>query len=225
MKREGYHTWQAFLDLLFCNLLLYAGLFAMAFVLINISKENKKVDAKADFIITFSWPDDFDDDVDSYVEDPSGHLVCFQRREDGLMHLDRDDYGKSNDVVITPFGVVNYNQNREIVTIRGTIKGEYVVNAHLYRRNKADQPPVPVTVTIEKLNPFVKLITSKVIYLQNKGDEVTVCRFVLNEDGDVESINDLEKKFTRDPSRYGVPQQHPDYSRGNPDDNYNFEGE
>ena len=98
-KRRIYHTNTAFLDLLFCTLLLFTGLFTIAFILISPTKEDKKVDAKAEFIITVTWPKDFDDDVDTYCEDPSGHLVFFRRREDGLMHLDRDDLGKRNDTI------------------------------------------------------------------------------------------------------------------------------
>ena len=61
---------------------------------------------------------DLDDDVDTYVEDPSGNLVAFMRREEGLMHLDRDDLGKRNDSVLPDYGVVEYTENRELVTLR-----------------------------------------------------------------------------------------------------------
>ena len=90
MKRN-YHTNLAFLDLLFNTLLCFAALFSLAFILINPSKKNKNVDAKAEFIITVIWPSEMDDDVDTYVEDPEGNLIAFNRREQGLMHLDRDD--------------------------------------------------------------------------------------------------------------------------------------
>ena len=63
MKRN-YHTELAFLDLLFNTLLCFAALFALSFILINPSKQNKNVEAKADFIITVTWPADMDDDVD-----------------------------------------------------------------------------------------------------------------------------------------------------------------
>ena len=116
MKRN-YHTNMAFLDLLFNTLLCFAALFSLAFVLINPSKKNKTVDAKAEFIITVIWPSDMDDDVDTYVEDPEGNLIAFNRREQGLMHLDRDDVGYSFDTIQTSFGVVEYKENREMVSI------------------------------------------------------------------------------------------------------------
>ena len=100
MKRN-YHTETAFLDLLFNTLLCFAALFSLSFDLINPSKQTKNVEAKADFIITVVWPADMDDDVDTYVEDPAGNLVAFMRREQGLMHLDRDDTGFQSDRIRT----------------------------------------------------------------------------------------------------------------------------
>ena len=133
MKRN-YHTNMAFLDLLFNTLLCFAALFCLAFILINPSKKNKTVEAKAEFMITIIWPADMDDDVDTYVEDPEGNLVAFNRREQGLMHLDRDDVGFSSDRIQTSFGVVEYKENREIVSLRGIVPGEYVVNVHMYTK-------------------------------------------------------------------------------------------
>jgi hypothetical protein len=92
MKRN-YHTSLSFLDLLFNTVLCFAALFALSFILINPSREDKNVEVKAEFIITVTWPNDLNNDVDTYVEDPQGRLVAFMRREEGLMHLDRDDVG------------------------------------------------------------------------------------------------------------------------------------
>ena len=110
------------------------------------------------------------------------------------MHLDRDDLGNSNDRIQTELGMVEYDDNREMVTIRGIISGQYVVNIHAY--SKREGIPVPVLVTIEKINPF-STIVSKTITLNEPGQEETVCRFILNSNGDVVSINELPKSFTR----------------------------
>jgi len=130
MKRN-YHTNMAFLDLLFNTLLCFAALFVLSFILINPSKKENNIKAKADFMITVTWNKDLDDDVDTYVEDPVGNLVAFMRREEGLMHLDRDDLGHRNDTINTPNGPIEYKENREIVTLRGFVPGEYVVNVHM----------------------------------------------------------------------------------------------
>ena len=192
MKRN-YHTNLSFLDLLFNTLLCFAALFALSFVLINPSKKKNNVRMKAEFMITTTWPRDLDDDVDMYVEDPQGNLVAFMRREEGLMHLDRDDLGHRNDSIDTEWGVIEFKDNREIVTIRGTVPGEYVVNVHMYMKRSA-VVEVPVTIQLDKINPY-STVTIKEVILRISGDEGTAFRFTLNKDGDVIDIYHLKKSL------------------------------
>ena len=193
MKRN-YHTNLAFLDLLFNTLLCFAALFSLAFILINPSQKNKTVDAKAEFIITVIWPSEMDDDVDTYVEDPEGNLIAFNRREQGLMHLDRDDTGLSFDTISTSFGLVEYKENREMVTIRGYVPGEYVVNVHMY--TKREDAETPVTIILEKINPY-KVVTGRNVVLKVKGDEKTAFRFTVDDEGKVIQTNQLEKGLAK----------------------------
>ena len=195
MKRN-YHTSLSFLDLLFNTLLCFAALFALSFILINPSKQDKNVEVKAEFIITVTWPDDLNNDVDTYVEDPQGRLVAFMRREEGLMHLDRDDVGKFNDILSTPFGDVEYNENREVVTLRGTIEGEYVVNVHMYMQ-RSEESPTPVRIQLDKINPF-QIVTVKDVILDTTGSEKTAFRFTIDKEGEVNDINQLPKTLTRE---------------------------
>ena len=201
MKRN-YHTDLAFLDLLFNTLLCFVALFSLAFILINPSKKNKTVDAKAEFIITVIWPSDMDDDVDTYVEDPEGNLVAFNRREQGLMHLDRDDTGVAFDTISTSFGVVTYKENREMVSIRGYVPGEYVVNVHMY--TKREDKETPVTIILEKINPY-SVITGRNVVLMERGDEKTAFRFTVNSEGKVIQTNQLEKSLTTTNPRPTLP--------------------
>ena len=201
MKRN-YHTNLAFLDLLFNTLLCFAALFSLAFILINPSKKNKTVDAKAEFIITVIWPSDMDDDVDTYVEDPEGNLIAFNRREQGLMHLDRDDTGLSFDTISTSFGLVEYKENREMVSIRGYIPGEYVVNVHMY--TKREDKETPVTIILEKINPY-KVVTGRNVVLKLRGDEKTAFRFTVDDEGKVIQTNQLEKGLAGQNPRPTLP--------------------
>lgn len=194
MKRN-YHTNLAFLDVLFNTLLCFAALFALSFVLINPSKSEKNVEMKAEFVIVVTWPQELDDDVDVYLEDPQGHLVAFMRREDGLMHLDRDDLGSRNDFINTPAGRIEYPQNREIVTIRGIVPGEYVLNVHMYTK-KSVGVSTPVTVLVDKINPYGTVVV-KTVELGNAGDEKTICRFVVDKEGKVTDVTYLFKKLTQ----------------------------
>lgn len=162
----------------------------------KIEKE-KKVESKAEFLITITWPEESSNDVDTYVEDPLGNLVFFRSREKGLLHLDRDDLGTRNDTIILPDGTrYEVKENREIVTIRGIIPGEYTVNVHMYLRQD-DNKDTPVTIRLEKINPSMKIITIKEVILKENGDEKTAFRFKLDKEGDVISINDLQKDLAR----------------------------
>ena len=194
MKRQ-YHTNLAFLDVLFNTLLCFAALFAMSFILINPSKTDRNVVAKGEFMIIVTWPKDMDNDVDMYVEDPEGHLVAFMRREEGLMHLDRDDLGERNDIVQTEFGEIEYNENREIVTLRGIVPGEYVINVHMYMR-RDPSPTTLVTVQLDKINPFSTVMIKR-ISLGDSGDEKTAFRFTLDKEGEVIEVNELPKTLTQ----------------------------
>lgn len=190
-----YNTNTAFLDVLFNTLLAFVALFVLAFSMMNVTKNKKNsIESKAEFLITVTWNKDLDDDVDTYVEDPEGHLVCFTRREDGLMHLDRDDLGKSNDRVITQFGIIQVDENKEIVTLRGIVPGEYVINTHMYLKRSTN--PIEVMVQVEKLNPY-KVIAIKKVKLEASGDEKTALRMNIDKTGKVLNINELSKSLVR----------------------------
>ena len=194
MKRE-YHTNLAFLDVLFNTLLCFAALFAMSFILINPSKKDNNVVEKGEFVIVMTWPKEMDNDVDIYVEDPEGNLVAFMRREEGLMHLDRDDLGQRNDTVQTQFGEIEYDENREIVTLRGIIPGEYVINVHMYMKRE-ESLLTPITIQHDKINPYSTIMIKRVT-LGDSGEEKTAFRFTLNNDGDVVEINELQKTLVQ----------------------------
>lgn len=186
----------SFLDLLFNMLLAFTALFVLAFASMN---QNKKMpEAKGAYIITVTWPQDFNDDIDTYVQDPEGKLVFFGRREDGLMHLDRDDLGHSNDKVQTQFGIIEYKENREVVTLRGTSPGEYCVNIHVYRRNNSeDKRPVEVMVQLDKITPsYLPIVQKKVIVTQN-GEEKTMFRFKVDAKENIVSLSYDPKSLIR----------------------------
>ena len=194
MQRR-YHTNLPFLDLLFNVLIGFVFLFIVSFLLINPIAKRADIEVKAEFLITVFWPDNLEDDVDIYVEDPAGNLVWFKSREPGLMHLDRDDLGKRNDEVVTAAGTILFPENREIVTLRGIVPGEYVVNVHCYF--KVGSKPVPVTVQIDKINPY-SVVLRQTVDLANKGEEITVTRFSVNSKGEVTNINKLPKKLVQE---------------------------
>lgn len=198
MRREKYKSSVAFIDLLFNITIGLAMLFIVAFLLINPIAKKGDIIIKAEFIITMSWPKESRDDIDLYVMDPQKVIVYFRQRDKGLLHLDRDDLGYSNDVVVTESGSYSTDFNEEHVTIRGIIPGEYIINAHWFGKGSGrigelvpQSDTVEVTIKIEKLNPY-KLIWTGNKTLTAVGDEITFLRFTVDNKGEVISSNELE---------------------------------
>lgn len=180
-----------FTDLLFNALLGFVVMFVLAYLMINPIARTGAVDPKAEFLITLTWPDGRKEDVDLYVADPAGNLVWFREREVGLMHLDRDDLGQRNDVIEVGGDRVVNPLNQEVVSVRGIVPGEYVVNVHLYRAT-ADLPVV-AKVKVEKLNPRVEVVFYGDVVLRRQGDERTAARFSVRPDGGFADVNRLPR--------------------------------
>jgi len=205
MRRDRYKTSIAFIDLLFNITIGLTMLFIIAFLLINPVAKKGDIIVKAEFIITMSWPSDSQDDIDLYLKDPSGNVVYFRQKDKGLTNLDRDDLGIANDTIETATGKTVFKINEEHITIRETIEGQYIVNAHWYAQSKLAKnymtgetyklnDSIEVTVKVEKLNPYsLVYVGTKVLSYQ--GDETTFVRFTLDSDGKVISTSELPFKL------------------------------
>lgn len=186
-------TFVPFTDILFNALLGFTVMVFIAFSLIRPDAKSGAVDVKAEMIITVSWPDHSPDDIDTYLEDPAGHIVWYNTREAGLIHLDRDDRGQYRDTITVGGKQIDYPLNQETVTVRGLVPGEYVLNVFYYLTQ--DQLSVPVTVKVEKINPVVKVVYISTLDLAKQGDEKTVVRFTLDADGNVADLNQRPKSL------------------------------
>ena len=60
--------------MLFKALQVVAFLFFLALIAMKPHAEDGKIEKKAEFLITMTWPDEHPDDVDLYVQDPAGKL-------------------------------------------------------------------------------------------------------------------------------------------------------
>jgi len=182
------------LDLLFNMLLIFFVFWVIAMV--NIQEEKaKSITTKAEFVITVTWPLNDSNDVDTWLQDPLQNVAFFRNKQRAMMHLDRDDLGSANDTIYLPDGtLLKYPYNQEIMTIRGVIPGEWILNVHLYRRNQNKTPTI-VNIKMEKLNPFVKTIIMKDIILEDQWDEVTVSRFEMTNAGKIVGFDDTYKQL------------------------------
>jgi len=194
---DRYKSTLAFTDLLFNVLIGFAFLFIIAFILINPVEETKKIDSKAEFLIMMEWPDESKYDIDLWMQDPLKTIVGFPNKEGGWLHLDRDDLGQANDMIAMNDGTVELiEQNREIMTVRGIVPGEWIVNTHFYsaKADKYKVKPVKVRYTVIKINPY-REVEVGMVTLNQPGAEKTMIRFTIDEKGDVISKNKLQKKI------------------------------
>jgi uncharacterized protein YfaP (DUF2135 family) len=152
-------------DMLFNMLIAFVFCFIIAFLSINPkAQKSGDIPAKAEFIITLSWPDNDPNDLDLWTQGPSGEVVWFRNREAGLMHLDRDDRGSSNNTIIVNGKKVVNPLRQEVTTIRSIIPGEYVANVHYYETKELDPndpkagKPVEATLTVIKVNPKAEVV-------------------------------------------------------------------
>ena len=180
-------TFVPFTDILFNVVIGLAFMVFIAFALINPTAKTGAVDLKAELLITMNWPDNNPNDMDIYVQDPAGNIVWYHSREGGLMHLDHDDRGSTRERIVVNGRTIQSPLNQEIVTIRGIVPGEYVVNAQQFLATSADK--LPVSIKIEKLNPVASVVFYGTHEFDHKGQEETFVRFTLDADGKVGDVN------------------------------------
>ena len=197
----------AFTDLLFNIVVGLAFLFLLAFILMNPIAKEKDVEEKSDFIIVMTWDDESGDDIDLWVRDPGGRIVSFRNRGIGVMHLDRDDLGLSNDKVQGPDGKIVYvYRNKEVVSLRGFSEGTYLVNAHVYNKKPWKDGKMRrsnIKIELIKLNPYSEVAQAEFIGI-GRGQEFTAFHFTLNADGEVIKLSSKREALIGAKSVYGV---------------------
>lgn len=173
-----------------------AAVLIMIIFFINPPKEhdNEKSRQRGNIRVEILWPDDMNVDIDLWTQAPGDVPVGYSNKGGIVFNLVRDDLGHHADLT-----GINY----EISYSRGIPKGEYVVNIHWFGNSQgATSVPVRVMITIRKNDKSgsksgpEKILTSNV-KLTRVGQELTVARFKLDEDGNVVpgSLNRLPKKI------------------------------
>ncbi len=226
--KSKYKSTIGFTDMLFNVLVGFAFLFIVAFLLIKPEAKKEDFERRAEFVVIMEWDHDQPDDIDLYVQDPTENKVHFRLPIINFMYLDKDDLGFANDVVKNVDGTVTkVNINREVVTIRGIIPGEYVINAHYYsarewqrdygvgtiggetlntNSKKINNKKEPLTVKIElhKVEPYKILWVGEKKFFR-RGQEETFVRFTIDESGTpIGGFTYEEKKFVVPYIRSGI---------------------
>jgi len=222
-SHDKYKSTIGFIDILFNILVGFAFLFIVAFLLIKPEAKREDFDRKAEFIVVMEWDKERQDDIDLYVQDPSKDIVHFRNARVNFMHLDKDDLGKRNDRIIVN-GVERFVKiNREVVTIRGIVPGEYIVNVHYYsdyseHGNYTREPmsPLEVKVAVHKVNPY-SIVWEGIKYFKRRGQEETFIRFTMDKDGKVKPTFRFLKKSMVSPQMVGGTLPHPPSNQNNED--------
>lgn len=206
MKRKDQYN-GANLDILYVLLLGISVLYLLALYLIEIIEPRPaNVQKNANWIIEMSWPEDIDCDIDLWVKDPLGNTSYFNQKNVGLMHIERDDLGKSSDVVQKNGKTYLTTENREVWTLRGELDGRYVVSVHSYACSvkktenakytdsrhtemyrfmmnflKPGSPiNVPVSVKVIRINPSYNIYYEEVVVLDKVWQEKNAIKFNLD---------------------------------------------
>jgi hypothetical protein len=181
----------SFNDVLFNALLGFVVLFVLALLLINPITKKSDIPAKAEILITLEWDDMASDDIDIWVQGPTGVPISFQNKTNGVMHLDRDDLGKQSDYMWIDGERIVIRLNREVVSMRGIAPGDYYINIHVYSKN-SQTAPTKYTLTLLDVNPYREVYVMQG-ELTKRGEIVRLPGFTLDEEGVVTDVWSSDK--------------------------------
>ena len=191
-SRYPFRTGPVFRDMLYLLSLSFAVLLIYALIQIHPPAKKSEIERKAEFLIILEWDERSLADMDLWVMDPQNNIVWFRQKTGGFLHLDKDDLGQRNDKIMIDGKEKIIYLNREVVTIRGIVPGEYITNIHAFRKTK--EASVNGYVRLLKLNPYIEYATEYFIF-KNAGDEITVFRFNVDKDGYISDINQNQHRF------------------------------
>lgn len=179
-RLDGDDTGTVFRDTIMLALAGFVALVILMLPYLNPkqTKSAENVEPPGNVIIEARWPDDLDSDVDLWVQAPGDIPVGYSNKGGVIFNLLRDDLGRRADAT---------GMNYEVSYSRGIVAGEYTVNVHLYR-NAAGVFPIPVTVVTsvkKSAKESARQVLAGNIELGREGQELTVYRFKLSEDGDL----------------------------------------
>ena len=155
MARRSNDQHTAMNDMLSNIALGFIMLFIIALIMMNPIAKQGDIPSKNEFMIIMEWADDSRDDVDLWVQYENVNPVGFTNRDQGHMTLDRDDVGRSSDVIVIDGERQLIRINREVVNVRGVVPGDYYVVANMYnRRDDGSDGPQRVRITVIDVNPY-----------------------------------------------------------------------
>lgn len=165
----------------------------------NPPTKTADIPTKAEFMIVLEWDENSAADVDLWIQRDDEEPIGYKNKESTVLHLERDDLGHSTDTVNINGIVTVVPLNREVITIRGVVPGEYYVGVHYYRapsstayeQHVSKVPSVAKivkgTVTFMDVNPYVE-VWSHSFEMSEDGTKINLPAVTINEEGRVTAI-------------------------------------
>jgi hypothetical protein len=159
----------------------------MAILLINPPEDEAQVEKNVEMVLIIRWSSDTLHDVDLWFTDGK-EVVGFPMKQASNFYLERDDIGPD-----TVDNILGYSVNEESVSIIAPVPGTYTAGAHLYSVRGNVEYPIRVTWMLRGIRPRSQIIASGSAQFMNRGEEKTLLRFDINEDGKVRNIDKINE--------------------------------
>jgi len=198
----GFSTGEQSTNTLFRDVLMGAlGVLAVALVILIFHINPPKKDdaenerARGNVRVEVQWPNDMNVDIDTWVKAPGDVAVGYSNLNGRVFNLVRDDLGSHADLT---------EMNYEVAFSRGIPAGEWIINLHWYSNSHgAVEVPVRVLITLKKVDdgssksPPISIM-SKSVTLTRVGQELTVIRFTIDEEKNIDMTSfSTETKIIR----------------------------
>ena len=167
---------------------------SLGVALMAVHPQTPKADGvkeKAEYLVTLSWSNTQDGDVDDWLAIPSGKPVFYSSRDSGCARLDQDDRGfLDGKIKLADGSVISVPEFKETISIRCIESGHYdaAANLYAYHENGNSQDArkdigLKVHAEIIGVNPSIHTLWAKDIVLDYVGQTVNWGSFDLTRDG------------------------------------------
>ncbi len=202
--RPSLSAWQIYAD---AFMLLFAWammlVFSMVLMLHVQSKKNDDYHPKAEFLVTLTWDDARDVDLDLWLRPPDNpdKPVFYQNRETQNISLDRDSRGYITNRKQLEEGKVAVSANREIIAIRAIMPGDYIVGVSYYdgvdlvdhihypTGTPVDAAKIQARIQVDKVNPSVTSVFDKTVNFTFVKEVQAICAFHIADDGKITMLD------------------------------------
>lgn len=176
--------WVPYADFLAGILVIFLVVAVLMLAHLNPTKkktEDNQIVSPGSITVLASWKED--SDVDLWVKSPNDKPVGYSRKQGKHFDLLRDDLGRGFERAM--------NLHYENVFARTAPAGEYAINLHMYSNVSNAAWPIIVEIRIDIVKRVgdgkadIKKVLSTNVSLVKTGQEITVVRFKINQEGDL----------------------------------------